>query len=269
MTKENTQSCEIALNIFKMSELNFKNQLDLLQTAISQRKSFRTLTLLINNIKETTEELRKAAEKVFLENPHPSTVSSITERQSNLRSKLQIFEHEVNSLMTMDNSTSRPHDYEMTLASVRSAAHVFLNPTDHRQHEQRSQHRRFRTTIMKLKLYSNLHQYLPGQNLPSFCQQTAIHNHCYHKFPRTSQIFSAKKSKANQQLDTSTNPFAFDTFQTDELIPNASGDITLLPTKQPIDVSFQVDVSLPVGYGLWDELSKRSLEKMDLYALSR
>ena len=34
MTKKNTQSCQIALNIFKMSEFNFKNQLDLLQTAI-------------------------------------------------------------------------------------------------------------------------------------------------------------------------------------------------------------------------------------------
>ena len=62
------------------------------------------------------------------------------------------------------------------------------------------------------------------------------------KFLRTSQTFSAKNSKANQQLDTSTNPFAFDTIQTDELNPNASGDITLLPTKQPIDVSFEVDV---------------------------
>ena len=98
MTKKNTQSCQIALNIFMMLELSFKNQLDLLQTAIWQRKRFRTLTLLINNIKETKEELRKAAEKVFLENPHPSSVSSITERQSNLLPKLQIFEHEVNSL---------------------------------------------------------------------------------------------------------------------------------------------------------------------------
>ena len=98
MTKKNTQSCQIALNFFKMSEMNFKNQLDLLQISISQRKSFRTLTLRINNIKETKEELRKAAEKVFIENTHPSTVSSITERQSNLLSKLQIFEHEVNSL---------------------------------------------------------------------------------------------------------------------------------------------------------------------------
>ena len=57
------------------------------------------------------------------------------------------------------------------------------------------------------------------------------------KFLRTSQNFSAKKSKANQ------NPVAFDTIQTDELNPNASGDITFFPTKQQIDVSFEVDVT--------------------------
>ena len=62
-------------------------------------------------------------------------------------------------------------------------------------------------------------------------------------FLRTSQTFSAKKAKANQQVDTSTNPFAFDTIQTEELNPNASGDITLIPTKQPIDVSFEFDVT--------------------------
>ena len=63
------------------------------------------------------------------------------------------------------------------------------------------------------------------------------------EFLRTSQTFSAKKAKANQQLDTSKNPFAFDTIQTDELNTNASGDITLLPTKRLIDVSFEVDVT--------------------------
>ena len=73
--------------------------------------------------------------------------------------------------MTMDNETSRPNDYKMTLASVRSEAHAFLSPTDHRQHEPRSQHRLFRTTIMRLNLYFNYHQYLPEQKFPSFCQK--------------------------------------------------------------------------------------------------
>ena len=97
MTK-NIQGCQIAVKIFKMSEWNFQNQLDLLRTALSQRKSFSALTVLINNFKETKKKLRKAAENVFLSKPHPSTVSSVTEKQSKLLGKLQIYQHEVNSL---------------------------------------------------------------------------------------------------------------------------------------------------------------------------
>ena len=142
--------------------------------------------------------------------------------------------------MTTDNSASRPHDYEMTLASVRSAAHAILNPTDHRQHEPRSQHRQLRTTIL---LYFNHHRYLPGKKPSLFLPTNSNTQPLLSKFLRTSQTFSAKNSKANQQLDTSTNPFAFDTIQTEELNPNASEDIILPPTKQPIDVSFEVDVT--------------------------
>ena len=77
------------------------------------------------------------------------------------------------------------------------------------------------------------------------------------KFLRTSQTFSAKKVKANQQLeqlDASTNPFAFETIQTDEWNPNASGDITLLPTKQLIDVSFEVDVTSSKKFVVWPKV---------------
>ena len=38
MTKENSQKLQYALNKFKMAELNMKNQLDLLQTSVEQRK---------------------------------------------------------------------------------------------------------------------------------------------------------------------------------------------------------------------------------------
>ena len=144
--------------------------------------------------------------------------------------------------MTTEDLASRPHDCEMALASARSAAHAFWNQKDHRQHKPRSQHRQFRTTILKIKLYFNLHQNHSGQNLPSW--PTNINTQpLLSKCLRISQTFSSKKAKANQQLDTSTNPFVFDTIQTDGLKPNASADITLLPTKQPIDVSFVVDVT--------------------------
>ena len=131
--------------------------------------------------------------------------------------------------MTTDNLASRPHDCEMTLASARSAAHTFLNPTDHRQHKPRNQHRRFRTTTFKIKFYFNLHHYHSGQIFSSWPTNNNTQS-LLSKFLRTSQTFSAKKAKANQQLDTSTNP-------------NASGDIRLLQTKRPIDVSFEVDVT--------------------------
>ena len=243
MTKKNTQSCQIALNIFKMSELNFKNQLDLLQTAISQRKSFRTLTLLINNIKETKEDLKKAAEKVFLENPHPSTVSSITERQSNLLSKLQIFEHEVNSLDDdgqLSQSSTRLQD-NISVSSKCSSRLLESNRSSPTRTEKSTQAAQDNNNEVKALLQPPP---IPPRTKPShFLPTNSNTQPLSSKFLRTSQTFSAKKSKANQQLDTFTNPFAFDTIQTDELNPNASGDITLLPTKQPIDVSFEVDVT--------------------------
>ena len=102
--------------------------------------------------------------------------------------------------MTMDNIAGRPQDYEMTLASARSAAHALLSPTDHRQHEPRSHYRWFRATIMKLKLYFNLHQYLPGRKLPCFCQQTAIHNHCYENFRELVKPQQKRQKRTNNWL---------------------------------------------------------------------
>ena len=228
MTKKNTQSCQIPLNIFKMSELNFKNQLDLLQTAIPQRKSFRTLTLLINNIKETKEELRKAAEKVFLENPHPSTVSSITERQSNLLSKLQIFEHKINILdddgqLSQSSTRLRDDISDSSKCSSRLLESNRSSPTRTEKSIQAVQDNNYEVKALRQP------PPIPPRTKPSLFLPTNNNTQpLLSKLLRTSQT-SAKKSKANQQLDKSTNPFAFDTIQTDELNPNASGDITLLP----------------------------------------
>ena len=193
MTKKNTQSCQIALNIFKMSELNFKNQLDLLQTAISQRKSFRTLTLLINNIKETKEELRKAAEKVFFENPHPSTVSSITERQSNLLSKLQIFEHEVNSLDDdgqLSQSSTRLRD-DISVSSKCSSRLLESNRSSPTRTEKSTQAVQDNNNEVKALLQPPS---IPPRTKPSLFLPTNSNTQpLLSKFLRTSQTFSAKK----------------------------------------------------------------------------
>ena len=98
MTKENSQKLQYALNKFKMTELNMKNQLDLLQTSVEQRKSFRTLSLLMNKIKESVEELKTNLESIMMEKVGSSSINSVMKRQSNLISRLEKLELEVNSL---------------------------------------------------------------------------------------------------------------------------------------------------------------------------
>ena len=98
MTKENSQKLQYALNKFKMTELNMKNQLDLLQTSVEQRKSFRTLSLLINKIKESVEELKTNLGSIMIEKVSSSSINSVMKSRSNLISRLEKLELEVNSL---------------------------------------------------------------------------------------------------------------------------------------------------------------------------
>ena len=75
-----------------------KNQLDLLQTSVEQRKSFRTLSLLINKIKESVEELKTNFDSIMMKKVSSSSINSVLKRQSNLISRLEKLELEVNSL---------------------------------------------------------------------------------------------------------------------------------------------------------------------------
>ena len=92
MTEENSQKLQYALNKFKMTKLNMKNQLDLLQTSVEQRKSFRTLSLLINKIKESVEELKTNLVSIMMEKVSSSSINSVMKRQSNLISRLEKLE---------------------------------------------------------------------------------------------------------------------------------------------------------------------------------
>ena len=86
------------MNKFKMTELNVTNQLDLLQTAVEQRKSFRTLSLFISKTKESVEELKTNLDSIIMEKVTSSGVNSVMKRQSILISRLEKLEIEVNSL---------------------------------------------------------------------------------------------------------------------------------------------------------------------------
>ena len=81
-----------------MTELNMKNQLDLLQTSVEQRKSFRTLSLLINKIKESVEELKTNIESITIEKKSSCSKNSVMKSQPNLISRLENLELEVNNL---------------------------------------------------------------------------------------------------------------------------------------------------------------------------
>ena len=65
MTKKNSQSCQYASKKIKITELSLKNRLHFLQSAIDQRKSFRSLTLLINKAKANVDELKTRLDAVL------------------------------------------------------------------------------------------------------------------------------------------------------------------------------------------------------------
>ena len=97
MTKKNNQSCQYALNNFKIAELGLKSNLDLLQSENDQRKSFRSFTLLINKTKANVDELKTTLDTELKERPNSSSTSSVMEQFSALLSRLENFKHEFDS----------------------------------------------------------------------------------------------------------------------------------------------------------------------------
>ena len=97
MSQRNNDECQFALKMFKSTESSLKSQLDLLQKAIDDRKSFRPLNLLISRAITPRTELDKKTEAV-LRKPHQSTATSILDRQKALTSRLQQSELEVDTL---------------------------------------------------------------------------------------------------------------------------------------------------------------------------
>ena len=97
MTNENSQKLQYAMHKFKMTELNMKNQLDLLQKCVEQRKRFRTLSLLINKVKEGAKELKANLESIMMEKVTSVSINSVMKRQSKLMSRLEKLELEVNT----------------------------------------------------------------------------------------------------------------------------------------------------------------------------
>ena len=85
----------VCINMFKATEMSMKKLLDFLEKTVDQKRSFRSLSLMINKMKGQEAELRKLSDEVMRQQPHQSTASSILNRQTTLIIRLIEFELQV------------------------------------------------------------------------------------------------------------------------------------------------------------------------------
>ena len=98
MSKQITAECQFAINLFKATEMGIKNQLDLLEKTIQQRKSFRSLSLLIERTRANEKELKEMSQNVMKQQPHQNTATSILSRQTKLINRLNELQLQVDLL---------------------------------------------------------------------------------------------------------------------------------------------------------------------------
>ena len=84
--------------MFKSTESSLKSQLELLQKAMDDRKSFGSINPMISRAKTLQTELDKKTEAVLRSMPHQSTATSILDKQKALTSRQQQSELEVDTL---------------------------------------------------------------------------------------------------------------------------------------------------------------------------
>ena len=123
MSKQNSAECQFAINMFKATEMSMKKLLDLLEKTVEQKKSFRSLSLMINKIKGQETELNKLSEEVMRQQPHQSTASSILNRQTTLITRLNELELQVDLLDDdgqLSQSSSRIRDDVSMISSRRN-----------------------------------------------------------------------------------------------------------------------------------------------------
>ena len=123
MSKQNSAECQFAINMFKATEMSMKKLLDLLEKTVEQKKSFRSLSLMINKIKGQETELKKLSEEVMRQQPHQSTASSILNRQTALITRLNELELRVDLLDDdgqLSQSSSRIRDDVSMISSRRN-----------------------------------------------------------------------------------------------------------------------------------------------------
>ena len=88
MSKQITSECHFAINMCKAIEMAKKNQLDLLEKTIQQRKSFRSLSLLTERTRAHSKQLKEMFQNKMKQQLHQNTATSILRRQTKLINRL-------------------------------------------------------------------------------------------------------------------------------------------------------------------------------------
>ena len=121
MSKQITAECQLAINMFKATELAMKNPLDILEKTIQQRKSFRSLSLLIERTREQEKELKEMSQNLMKQPPHQNTAKSIFSRQTKLINRLNELQLQVD-LLDDDDQLSQSSGwirYDVSMISSR------------------------------------------------------------------------------------------------------------------------------------------------------
>ena len=123
MSKQNSAECQFAIKMLKATEMSMAKLLDHLEKTVEQKKSFWSLSLMINKIKGQETELGKLSGEVMRQQPHQGTASSILKRQTTLITRLNELELQLDLLDDdgqLSLSSSRIRDVVSIISSRRN-----------------------------------------------------------------------------------------------------------------------------------------------------
>ena len=126
MSKQITVECQCAINMIKATEMAIKNQLDLLEKTIQQKKSFRSLSLLTERTRANEKELKDMSQNVRKQQPHQNTAASILSRKTKLISRLNELQLQIDLLDDngqLSQSSQRIRDEVSMISSKENRSH--------------------------------------------------------------------------------------------------------------------------------------------------
>ena len=240
MSKQNSVECQFAINMFKATEMSMKKLLDLLEKTVEQKRSFRSLFLMINRIKGQEAELRRLSEEVMRQQPHQTTASSILNRQTTLITRLNELELQVDLLDDdgqLIQSSSRIRDDVSMISSRRNLSQQSTPvPSDDKERIQHQRHIEEKQTSSNI--FNQPPPLPPRPRQPSLFLQTSNEPglqiqhvlEAHQRNPKKEVHESLLKSKNNLENQTNApNPFpCFDKDTSQEFTsPTRSGKLKI------------------------------------------